>query len=140
MLLTRWKFVALLLAVGVVGSQVVPAQQPPGEANHKPVLLRVPEKGIQPQVVVDAKGVVHLLYFKGEPSGGDVYYVRSEDGATLKNPLRVNSQPGSAVATGNIRGAHLAVGKNGRVHVAWFGAQKAVPRGPGDATPMLYAR
>jgi hypothetical protein len=36
--------------------------------------------------------------------------------------LRVNSQQGSAIAAGAIRGAHLAVGRNGRVHVAWNGS------------------
>ena len=31
-------------------------------AGHKPVLLRVPNHGIQPQVAVGPGGVVHLLY------------------------------------------------------------------------------
>src|SRR5262249_21094513 len=55
-----------------------------------------------------------------------------------------NSQPGSAIATGNIRGAHLAVGKNGRVHVAWMGSGKAEhpahAHGAPMGAPMLYAR
>ena len=85
--------------------------------------LRVPDRGIQPQVVADGKGVVHLIYFRGEPSHGDLFYVRSEDaGATFSRPLQINSQQGSAIATGSIRGAHLAVGKGGRVHVAWNGS------------------
>src|SRR5262249_5593595 len=42
--------------------------------------------------------------------------------------------------TGNIRGAHLALGKNGRVHVAWNGSHKALPKAPGGGTPMLYSR
>lgn len=112
-----------------------------GEAAQKPVLLRVPSHGIQPQTAVDAKGVVHLIYFKGDPAAGDIFYVRSEDGVHFsKEPLRVNSHPGSAMAIGNIRGAHLALGKNGRVHVAWNGTQKALPKAAGDALPMLYTR
>lgn len=111
-----------------------------GEQAGKVTLLRVPEGGIQPQAVVDAKGVLHLIYFRGESGNGDIFYARSEDGTHFSRPLRVNSQPGSAVATGNIRGAHLAVGKGGRAHVAWMGSGKAEPKGPSHATPMLYAR
>src|SRR5262245_29797482 len=76
------------------------------EKTGKVTLLRVPDKGIQPQVAVDAKGVVHLIYFRGEPGHGDVFYVRSDDDARFSEPLRVNSQPGSVIAAGSIRGAH----------------------------------
>jgi hypothetical protein len=133
----------LALSVGGLAGQAAvpgPAKQAHGEAANKPVLLRVPGNGIQPQVAVDGKGVVHLLYFKGAPGGGDLFYARSKDGADFPAPLRVNSQPGSAIAVGNIRGGHLALGKGGRVHVAWNGAHKALPKAPGDGTPMLYAR
>jgi len=104
-------------------------------------LMRTPDGGIQPQVAVDAKGVLHLIYFKGSPEAGDIFYVRRDPGATsFSRPLRVNTVPGSAVAIGSVRGAQLAVGKGGRVHVAWLGSAKARPRGPADATPMLYTR
>lgn len=107
----------------------------------KVIARRVPDGGIQPQVAVDARGVVHLIYLKGDPAGCDVYYTRSsDDGATWAKPIRVNSQPGSAIAIGTVRGANLALGRNGRIHVAWMGAQKAQPRAPGGATPMLYTR
>jgi RNA polymerase sigma factor (sigma-70 family) len=116
-------------------------QKAEDETPHKAVVLRVPDHGIQPQVAVDARGAVHLIYFKGDPGGGDIFYTRSEDGTHFKkNPIRVNSQPGSAIAIGNIRGAHLALGKNGRAHVAWNGTHKALPKAPGDGTPMLYTR
>jgi hypothetical protein len=39
-----------------------------------------------------------------------------------------------------VRGAQIAVGRGGRVHVAWLGSDKALPRGPGHKSPMLYAR
>src|SRR5437867_5133187 len=85
-------------------------------------LVRTPESGIQPQAVVDGRGVVHLIYYKGEGSGGDIFYVRQEPGQeAFSKPIQVNSQPKSAMAAGTIRGAQLAVGKNGRVHVAWNG-------------------
>jgi hypothetical protein len=111
------------------------------ERAGKVTLLRVPGRGIQPQVAIDGKGIVHLIYFRGDPAHGDVFYVRSEDsGAHFSSPLRVNSQPGSVIAVGSIRGAHLAVGKNGRVHVAWMGSDRAEPKAPGNSTPMLYTR
>jgi hypothetical protein len=113
------------------------------EVTPRPVLLRVPNHGIQPQAAVDARGVVHLLYFKGDPGAGDVFYTTSKDGVHFKHAIRVNSQPGSAIAIGNIRGGHLALGKNGRAHVAWNGSGKARPLAPGKGpwlNPMLYTR
>ena len=111
--------------------------QPARQVAAKVKLLRTPNGGLQPQAALDELGILHLVYFTGEPQGGDIYYVRRETGKTeFTSPLRVNSEPGSAVAVGTIRGAHLAVGKNGRVHVAWNGRHD--PRGH-DA-PMLYAR
>ena len=100
-------------------------------------LLRVPNNGLQPQAVVDDHGVLHLIYFTGEPGGGDFFYVRRDAGRSeFTTPLRVNSESGSAIAIGTIRGAHLAVGKNGRVHVAWNGPQKP----GGHEAPMFYSR
>ncbi|MBI1913302.1 MAG: exo-alpha-sialidase [Planctomycetes bacterium] len=152
MLLTKLETVrAVFLGVAVVvagtGLVAMPSAAQAGEEpeqaerSGKVTLLRTPERGIQPQAAVDAKGVVHLIYFRGVPGNGDIFYVRSDDwGAHFSHPLRVNSQRGSVIATGNIRGAHLAVGKNGRVHVAWMGSSKAEPKGPSQTTPMLYAR
>jgi hypothetical protein len=120
-----------------------PSAEQTGDTKQasKVTLLRTPGKGIQPQVAADDKGVLHLIYFGGDSGDGDIFYVRSEDGGSkFSHPLRVNSQPGSAIATGNIRGAHLALGKKGRVHVAWMGSSKAEPRGLEKATPMLYTR
>ncbi len=69
--------------------------------------VRVPNGGIQPQIAIDDQGVLHMVYFSGEAAHGDLYYVRSGDGgATFSVPIKVNSHPGSAIATGNIRGAH----------------------------------
>jgi len=108
------------------------------DASRKVTLVRVPSGGIQPQVTVDEGSVVHMIYYRGDPQNGDLYYVRSRDGgASFSTPLRVNSSPGSAIAVGNIRGGHLAVGKKGRVHVAWNGSRSA--RQPGHE-PMLYSR
>ncbi len=101
-------------------------------------LVRTPGGGIQPQALVDGKGALHLIYFFGEPGGGDVYYVRQAAGASqFSKPIRVNSVPGSVIAAGSVRGAHLAVGKGGRVHVAWMGSR---PEGLKKIVPMFYTR
>jgi hypothetical protein len=103
-------------------------------------LIRVPQGGIQPQVV-EKDGIVHLLYFTGDPAKGDLNYATSRDyGKTFSKPMRVNSDPGTAMATGNIRGGQLAVGANGRVHVAWIGSSLAMPRAARNSAPVLYAR
>src|ERR1043166_7808540 len=106
-------------------------------------LLRTPDHGIQPQAAVDCQGVVHLIYYKGEAGGGDIFYVRQEPGqTTFSKPLPVNSHSGSAIAAGTIRGAQLAIGKNGRVHVAWNGGKGAgtVMIDGVKVTPLLYTR
>lgn len=111
-----------------------PAAEPAGKVK----CLRVPNGGIQPQVLVDGDGVLHMIYYKGDPRHGDIFYVRSpNDGDAFSRPLRVNSLQGSAIAIGNIRGAHLAVGKGGRIHVAWNGSDKM---GPSGGETMYYAR
>jgi hypothetical protein len=115
-------------------------------ATETVTLRRMPHDGIQPEVVVDSRDTVHLVYFSGQPGGGDIFYIRSTDfGATFSAPVRVNSQAGSAIATGTIRGAQLAVGRQGHVHVVWNGSNLARPQGvasPGTGrpgSPMLYA-
>jgi hypothetical protein len=104
-------------------------------------VVATPDGGIQPQAVADDAGVVHLIYFKGEPAGGDLFYVTSKPGTTeFSKPIRVNSQLGSAVAVGTIRGGQLALGRDRRIHVAWNGSQKAAPPNPIKGSPMLYTR
>jgi len=97
----------------------------------------VPEGGVQPQVAVDAAGTVHLVYLMGDPAKCDVRYVRRTKGARdWSAPVAVNSEPQSAIAMGTIRGAQLAPGKGGALHVVWNGAMK--PGGSGS--PLFYAR
>lgn len=114
-------------------------------------LVRTPDRGIQPQAAVDADGSVHLLYFKGQAAAGDLFYVKlpsaklnSDDPtAGLDRPIQVNGRRGSSIAIGTIRGGQLAVGRAGRVHVAWNGSGETVSDKGKDAfmkTPMLYTR
>src|ERR1039458_1823234 len=106
--------------------------------------VRVPNAGIQPQIAMDDRGVLHLVYFSGEAAHGDLYYTRSGDGGgTFSVPMRVNNHTGSAIATGNIRGAHIAVGRNGRVYVAWNGTyalDRPEAAKPWMKHPMVFAR
>jgi hypothetical protein len=121
------------LLVGAAGS---------AHADSKVTVLKTPNGSIQPQAVVDAKGTLHLIYFKGDDSAGDIFYVRREAGKDrFSAPIRVNSQAGSAVAIGTIRGGQIALGKGGRIHVVWNGSSTAQPRSQGQYTsPLLYAR
>jgi hypothetical protein len=104
--------------------------------------LRVPNGGLQPQGVVDTLGTLHLIYLADDPGSANIYYVHKSPGEEgFSRPIRVNSQTGSAIAIGSIRGAHLAMGKANRVHVAWNGSGTAEPRGPKKYdSPMLYTR
>lgn len=97
----------------------------------------VPDGGIQPQAVVDVSGIIHLLYFRGEPSGGDLYYVRlAKPDQKASQPVRVNSSEGSALATGSVRGAQIALGRGGRVHIAWYGSKPV--EASGTSNPQVW--
>jgi hypothetical protein len=103
---------------------------------------RIPDGGLQPQTAVDTEGTLHVIYLADDPGSANVYYVRKTAGQeNFSRPIRVNSQVGSAIAIGSIRGAHLALGKANRIHVAWNGSGSAEPRGPKKYdSPMLYTR
>jgi len=114
-------------------------------ARDAPTAVRqipVPDRGLQPQALVDTEGTLHVIYLGDDPAGSNVYYVRKPAGTEkFSRPLRVNSQPASAIAIGSIRGAQLALGSANRVHVAWNGSGKAEPKGPAkNGNPMLYSR
>ncbi len=101
--------------------------------------MRTPDRGLQPQIVADG-ATVHLVTFQGDPKAGDLFYRRSDDGGNRFGPaVRVNSQAGSAIALGTIRGGQIALRRGGRVHVAWNGSQTAQPR-VHDGSPILYSR
>ena len=102
--------------------------------------FRLPAGGIQPQAAVGTDGTIHVVYFAGNPASGDFFYVRLNDSGEWSKPIRVNSQAASAIATGTVRGARVAVGRHNRIHVAWNGSSQARPTGPNNATPMLFSR
>ena len=81
---TRLALAAVLLAAGCT------------DVDPEIVLRRLPSGGVQPHVAVDGE-TVHVVYLKGEAASADVFYIRSDDSAeTFSDPVRVNSQAGSA--------------------------------------------
>jgi hypothetical protein len=127
------------LLAALIGLSVLAGLQPGSAQDSGVLVVRLPAGAIQPQVVADSS-FAHVVYFRGEAAAGDLFYARLDDTGAWSAPVRVNSQPASAVAAGNIRGARLALGRNGQVHVTWNGSGRAAPRGPANTTPMLYTR
>jgi hypothetical protein len=109
-------------------------------APPRVVLVQTPFHGIQPQAVVDAEGILHVIYFSGDPAHGDLYYTRRGPGeSTFSAPLRVNSEPASVLAVGSVRGGQLAVGREGWIHAAWHSSPR-VTDGVMQPAPMRYSR
>jgi hypothetical protein len=110
---------------------------PDRPASTAVTVSRLADGAIQPQAAADGAGGVHVIYFRGEPAHGDLFYMGSTDGGrSFADPIRVNSTFGASIATGTVRGGQIAVGRSGRVHVAWNGSRSD---GPGS-TPMFYTR
>ena len=112
----QWAFTLILVAVVAPGWGCAPA-----ELSESVVQLRVPEGGRLPKAVIDGAGTVHLIYVQGEARNGDLMYVtRAPSASTWSEPMRVNSEPGTVTGIGPIDGGQLALGRNDRLHVAWF--------------------
>jgi hypothetical protein len=135
------------MAFGLLASEKVagtfPGKVPAtfyGKRAGMPVaVVPLPDGAIQPQAVVDANDVIHMVFFSGKPAGGDIYYVKlAADGRRLSQPVRVNSIEESALATGSVRGAQLSLGRDGFIHVAWHGSKPS--EGSVTDVPMWYAR
>ena len=93
----------------------------PAALSDAVTLLPVPDGGRLPSALVDDGGVVHLVYFQGEPRAGDLLYVKRAPGeAEWSEPQFVNSQAETAVGIGPIDGGQMALGADGRLHVVWF--------------------
>ncbi len=107
--------------------------------NAAIIIERLPDSGVQPQAI-STGDTTHLIYLTGDPKAADIVYRSRVGRSDWSTPLRVNSQPGSAVAIGTIRGPQMALGPNGRVHVVWNGSSIAEPKPAHGGSPMLYAR
>ncbi len=106
--------------------------------------MRIPHSGIQPQIMADTSGKLHLIYYVGEPSAGDLFYVtRGKKSTSWSPPIRVNTNPKAAVAGGTIRGAHMSLGMENRIHVSWFGSANVSskpPEGKYPQAPLMVTR
>ena len=138
--LTTWIRRATVLSLIAAAAFLVPAataRRTPERAGVTAV--RVSDGGIQPQVAVGTDGTVHLVYFTGDAAAGDLWYRLIDRSGTMSPRIAVNT-PGSAIAVGTVRGAHIAVGRDGRLFVGWMGSNKATARAPDGSAPMLVAR
>lgn len=109
------------------------------QGHERVRLTRTPNDGIQPQAAIDERGVVHLIYYKGDPRSGDIFYTRRM-GGEFSAPIRVNDRPGTAIAAGTIRGAQLSIGPDGRAHVIWNGNDFVNGSPDHVGAPLFYAR
>lgn len=104
-------------------------------------IIKTPNEGLQPLAQVDAKGDLHLVYFKGDAAHGDLFYVQRAKGTReFTNPVRVNHIDGAVMAIGTIRGAHFALGRDGNLHIAWMGSKNTMKDDDHHHAPMLYTR
>jgi hypothetical protein len=84
-----------------------------------------------PDVVMDGKGVVHMVYARNR----NAEYVRSSDnGATWTKPVIVNAEGTVEFKMGE-RGPKLALGRDGVIHVVWVDCWA-----PGVKTYVRHAR
>ncbi len=126
----------LTLLIGALAIHSSPATSPLPTVS----LLRTPHNGIQPQTALDTDGVLHMIYFNGDASAGDIEYVsRKPNAKDFSKPIRVNSKPASAIAVGTVRGPQIALGRNGRPLVIWFGSHPA-DDDPSNSMPVFFSR
>ena len=84
-------------------------------------VLRAPEGASLPQAAVDGDGRLHLVYYTGSMTRGDLWHVtRAPGAADWSSRQRVNSEPYSVTGLGPVDGGQLAFGPDGRLHVTWF--------------------
>ena len=99
-------------------------------------VMRIPDGGRMPQAAIDRDGTTHLMYFRGAMSGGDLVYVsRAQDATAWSSPIRINSEPRSAIGMGPMDGGDMALAVDepsvGRLHAVWF---------QNDPLRILYTR
>ena len=84
-------------------------------------VLRAPVGATLPQVALDSTGTLHLVYYMGSMTSGDLFHVtRAPDATDWSAPQQVNSQPHSVTGVGPIDGGQVAIDPDGRLHVTWF--------------------
>ncbi len=111
----------------------------PTRSQSQVTRWHLPQGAIQPQAAVDSKGGVHILYFQGKDTAGNLFYIQIPPNQNRPNdPIRVNSEPNTAGAIGTVRTAHIAIGKENSVHIVWNGFGKKANGEP--TTYQAYTR
>src|SRR5882724_2821054 len=73
-------------------------------------VLRLADHPLQPRIALSPDNTVHLVYLTGDPKHSDVQYrCWTPSAKAFSDPVRVNSESGSAIAIGTVRGCELAV-------------------------------
>ena len=84
-------------------------------------VLRAPADAKLPQVAVDNSGTLHLVYYMGSMTSGDLFHVsRAPDATDWSPPQQVNSRPHGVTGAGPIDGGQIAIDPDGRLHITWF--------------------
>jgi hypothetical protein len=94
-------------------------------------VMRAPRGAEVPEVALDDRGVLHMVYGIATETGNDYagpgnsYYVQSRDnGRTFTTPVQLN-RPGDGWGGARMeRGPKLALGKDGALHVVSLGNYK----------------
>jgi hypothetical protein len=125
----------LAAALAAYGASRLPA----AAAASRVDLVHLPAGAIQPQLAVDSKGVVHVVYSRGDPAHGRLFHATLDRRDAWSAPMPVN-HAANALGAGAVRGAHVAIGRHDRVHVAW--ARSDLPPYPQSraGAPLLYTR
>ncbi len=96
-----------------------------GAASAEVIIQPTPDEGLQPRMIVDENGLIHLLYFKkriNRPAAreGNLYYRQYDPAAgSFGLPVKVSSQAFS-MRTYSFARAAMAIDGEGRAHVLWY--------------------
>ena len=89
---------------------------PASEAEAKVTVVHPPPEALVPDVALDPKGTLHLLY----GIGSNAFYVCSKDnGLNFIEPVKVNTGVSVETRMGE-RGPKIALGRDGVIHVVWM--------------------
>lgn len=113
------KLISVLLACQFI------ALLPLSASGSELLVQPTPDNGLQPRLIVDTGGSVHLLYFRKriDRAGareGNLYYRQFDAGTnSWGNPVKVSSTAFN-LQTVSISRAGMAIDGTGRIHVIWY--------------------
>lgn len=120
------------------GDSTAPAATVPPQV----AVLRLGPEALKPRAVVDDAGTVHIVYYRGPlKPGGNLFYRSLAPGTgRLTGAIRVNSQPRGVSGKGVVVSHQIALGADGRIHVAFPASELAQPRGPFGTPGVFHVR